>query len=126
MKGSLEAAKLAAKYAMHMVLEEMEWSRATKVDYAVQQAIAQHRSLEQFTVLLDDDVGLEMTGLIFQFKLFNLDQKLNLNFASDLLPLSDGVTEEVLEEYEEEDAYPPIVNNVAAFEEAANAEGAMA
>lgn len=44
--------------------------------------------------------------LIYRFKRFNPGKKLNLNFVADFPPLSEGITEEMVEEYEGEDALP--------------------
>ncbi|CAL8091857.1 unnamed protein product [Prunus armeniaca] len=45
-----------------------------------------------------------MVDLIYRFKRYNLGTKLNLNFIADPPPLPEGVTEEMIEEYEGEDA----------------------
>ncbi|CAL2271182.1 unnamed protein product [Prunus armeniaca] len=42
--------------------------------------------------------------LIYRFKRFNADKKLNLNFVRDLPPLPERVTEEIVEAYLGEDA----------------------
>lgn len=57
-----------------------------------------------FTILIDQEVGLEMVDLVFRFKRFNPGQKLNLNFAEDFPPLPKGVTKEMVEAYEGEGA----------------------
>ncbi|CAL2270929.1 unnamed protein product [Prunus armeniaca] len=66
----------------------------------------QYRSSVEFTALLDKEVGLEMVDLIYCFKRFNPGHKLNLNFVADPPLLPKGVTEEMIEDYEGEDAYP--------------------
>lgn len=55
----------AAKEAIQVVLDESERVRASEVDSVVRQAIAQFRSSEDFTVLLDQKVCLEVADLIF-------------------------------------------------------------
>ncbi|CAL2276722.1 unnamed protein product [Prunus armeniaca] len=45
-----------------------------------------------------------MVDLIYRFKRYNPGTKLNLNFIADPPPLPKGVTEEMIEEYEGEDA----------------------
>ncbi|CAL9024641.1 unnamed protein product [Prunus brigantina] len=65
----------------------------------------QYRSSKEFTALLDMEVGLVMADMIYRFKRFNLSQKLNLNFVADPPSLSEGVTEEMIEDYEGEEAY---------------------
>ena len=100
MKGALEASVNAAKEvettkeAVRVVLEETESSKAT-----VCQAIDLYRSSEEFTILLDKEVSLEIMDLIYRFKHFNPGQKLNLNFAVDPSPLPEGLTKEMIEEY---------------------------
>ncbi|KAH0996420.1 hypothetical protein GBA52_020284 [Prunus armeniaca] len=54
-----------------------------------------------------------MVDLLYRFKWYNPRQKLNLNFIADPLPLLEGITEEMIEDYEGE----------AAPEEAFTAEG---
>lgn len=90
----------AAKGVVEGVLEEMEWSKAIEIEAVVQQAIRQYRSSEEFTILLDKEVGLEMVDLIYHFKRFNLAANLNLNFAADPPTLPKGVTKEMIEDYE--------------------------
>ncbi|CAL8999474.1 unnamed protein product [Prunus brigantina] len=60
-----------------------------------------HRSSE-FSNLLDSEVGGEMTGLLYRFKRYNPGKKLNLNFIADPPPLPEGITEEMIEQYERE------------------------
>ncbi|CAL8163011.1 unnamed protein product [Prunus armeniaca] len=45
-----------------------------------------------------------MVDLIYRFKRYNPRTKLNLNFVADPPPLPEGVTEEMIDEYEGEDA----------------------
>ncbi|KAI5313072.1 hypothetical protein L3X38_042246 [Prunus dulcis] len=105
MKVNLEVAIQAArdaeavKGAVEVALEEMEWSKAAEADIA--------------------EVGLEMANLVYRFKPFNPLVKLNLNFAVDPPPLPEGVTEEMIEDYEGEgarktDTADPAENNAAA------------
>lgn len=94
----------AAKGAVEVALEEMEWSKAAEADIAVQQAIRQYRLSDEFIALVDKEVGLEMADLVYRFKRFNSSVKLNLNFAADPPPLPEGVTEEMIEDYEGEGA----------------------
>ncbi|CAL8992684.1 unnamed protein product [Prunus brigantina] len=58
----------------------------------------------EFSILLDKEVGAEMADLLYRFKRYNPGRKLNLNFIADPPPLSDGLTEETIEDYEGEDA----------------------
>ncbi|CAL8175081.1 unnamed protein product [Prunus armeniaca] len=48
--------------------------------------------------------GSEMTDLLYRFKRYNRGRKLNLNFIADPPPLPEGLTEEMIEDYEGEDA----------------------
>ncbi|CAL8168183.1 unnamed protein product [Prunus armeniaca] len=86
----------------------------------------QYRSSEEFTALLDKEVGLKMADLIYRFKCFNPDHKLNLNFVADPSPLPEGVTEEMIEDYEGEDAYPTVegVGNATASDAVGGSGGA--
>ncbi|BBH09468.1 hypothetical protein Prudu_021973 [Prunus dulcis] len=70
----------------------------------VQSAVQGYRSFGEFTTLLDKEVGSEMADLLYRFKRYNPGQKLNLNFAADPPPLPEGLTEEMIEDYEGEDA----------------------
>ncbi|KAI5312713.1 hypothetical protein L3X38_041887 [Prunus dulcis] len=97
----------AASDAVRVALEETERSRAAATEAAVREAISKYRSSEEFTALLDNKVGSEMADLVYLFKRFNPGQKLNLNFGTDPPPLPEGVTEEMIEDYEGEDA-PPV------------------
>lgn len=94
----------AMKEVAQVVLEEAKQSKATELQAAVREAVRQYSSSEEFIVLLDKEVGLEMVDLFYCFKRFNLSQKLNLNFAGDLPPLLESVTKEMIKDYEGEDA----------------------
>ncbi|CAL2266624.1 unnamed protein product [Prunus armeniaca] len=71
-----------------------------------------------------------MADLLYRFKRFNPGQKLNLNFVVDPPPLPEGITEEMIEDYEGEDASEDVTAiegpAVAAVDEGAEAadEGA--
>ncbi|CAL8161874.1 unnamed protein product [Prunus armeniaca] len=73
-------------------------------DEAKRKAVAENRSMEEFTVLLDKEVMKQCEDLIYRFKRFNADKKLNLNFLCDPPPLPEKVTEEMVEVYLREDA----------------------
>ena len=63
-----------------------------------------------------------MADLLYRFKRYNPGQKLNLNFAADPPPLPEGLTEEMIEDYDGEDAEAPEpaeANTVAGDEAAA-------
>lgn len=94
----------AMKEVAQVVLEEAKQSKATELQAAVREAVRQYNSSEEFIVLLDKEVGLEIIDLVYCFKHFNLSQKLNLNFAGDLPPLLESVTKEMIKDYEGEDA----------------------
>ncbi|CAL9015108.1 unnamed protein product, partial [Prunus brigantina] len=79
-------------------------SRATEVEEAKKRAVEEYRSSEEFTALLDKEVMVQCEDLIYRFKRFNADKKLNLNFLRDLPPLPEGVSEERIEAYLGEDA----------------------
>ncbi|XP_021829572.1 uncharacterized protein LOC110769840 [Prunus avium] len=104
--GAEQAARDAegAKTAAQMALEASERSKAAEIEAAVNEAIRGYRSSSEFTSLVDNEVASEMADLIYRFKRFNPGQKLNLNFAADPPPLPEGITEEMIEEYEGEDA----------------------
>ncbi|CAL9020940.1 unnamed protein product, partial [Prunus brigantina] len=68
------------------------------------QAIRGYRSSEEFTVLLVKEVGSEMADLLYRFKRYNPGRKLNLNFIADPPPLPEGLTEEMIKDYEGEDS----------------------
>ncbi|CAL9024699.1 unnamed protein product, partial [Prunus brigantina] len=96
MGAALEAALTAArdadsaKEAVEVALEKSEHSKAVEIEADVREAVRSYRSSEEFIVLLDKEVGLEMA-------------KLNLNFIADPPPLLEGMTEEMIEDYEGED-----------------------
>ncbi|CAL8175093.1 unnamed protein product [Prunus armeniaca] len=76
----------AAKGAVQAALEESERAKAVEIDAAVREAIRGYRTSEEFTVLLDNEVGSEMADLHYRFKRFNPGQKLNLNFEGGDAP----------------------------------------
>ncbi|KAI5321484.1 hypothetical protein L3X38_030555 [Prunus dulcis] len=99
MRGALKAtvntareAKVA-KEAVRVVLEKAKLSKAIEIEAAIREAVSQYRSSEELTVLLE-------------FYRFNPGQKLNLNFDVDPPPLPEWLTEEMIEDYEGEDAPP--------------------
>ncbi|CAL2247429.1 unnamed protein product [Prunus armeniaca] len=79
-------------------------SRAVELEEAKKQAIAEYRNSPEFVALLDKEVMEQCKDLIYQFKRFNADKKLNLNFVRDPPPLPERVTEEMVEAYLGEDA----------------------
>ncbi|CAL9024923.1 unnamed protein product, partial [Prunus brigantina] len=87
-----------------VALEESERARASEIEAAVQEAIRKYRQSFDFSTLLDKEVGSEMVDLVYRFKRYNPRLKLNLNFIADPPPLPEGMTEEMIEEYEGEDA----------------------
>lgn len=101
-----------------VVLEEDERSRAAEIQIVVREVVAQYRSSEDFTAFLHKEVSTEMMDLIYRFKCFNPGQKLNLNFSANPPPLSDRITEEMIEDYAGEDAPPEL-----GLEAKAEAEG---
>ena len=107
---ALEAARTAARdaeaasEAVQDALEESERTKAAEIEAAVRSAIQGYRSSEEFAVLLDKEVGSEMADMLYRFKRYNPGQKLNLNFAADPPPLPEGMTEDMIEDYEGEDA----------------------
>ncbi|CAL2269982.1 unnamed protein product [Prunus armeniaca] len=126
LSSALESAQLSAKEALEakeavaVALEESERAKASEIEAAVQEAIQKYRHSTKFSALLDKEVGSEMVDLIYRFKRYNPGTKLNLNFIADPPPLPEGVTEEMIEEYEGEDA--PEETEVAGAE-GADAEG---
>ena len=109
MRAALEAARAAARdaeavsEAIQDALQESERTKAAEIEAAVQSAVQGYRSSAEFTTLLDKEVGSEMADLLYRFKRYNPGQKLNLNFAADPPPLPEGLTEEMIEDYEGED-----------------------
>ncbi|XP_020424639.1 KNR4/SMI1 homolog [Prunus persica] len=93
-----------AKAAAQAALEESERAKAAEIEAAVQSAIQGYRPSSEFSILLDKEVGSEMADLLYRFKRYNPGQKLNLNFIADPPPLPEGITEEMIEDYEGEDA----------------------
>ncbi|CAL2228785.1 unnamed protein product [Prunus armeniaca] len=110
LSAALESAQLSAKEALEakeavqVALAESEWARASEIEATVQEAIRRYRHSSDFSTLLNKEVGSEMMDLIYRFKRYNLGTKLNLNFIADPLPLPEGITEEMIDEYEGEDA----------------------
>ncbi|CAL2237682.1 unnamed protein product [Prunus armeniaca] len=111
---------MEAKDAVQVALEESERAKASEIEAAGQEAIQKYRHSPDFSALLDKEVGAEMVDLIYRFKWYNPGTKLNLNFIADPPPLPEGVTEEMIEEYEGEDA-PEVPEATGA--EGADAEG---
>ncbi|CAL8115899.1 unnamed protein product [Prunus armeniaca] len=64
-----------------------------------------------------------MAGLLYRFKRYNAGQKLNLNFIANPPSLPEGMTEEMIEDYEGEDA-PEKAHVVEAATEESPAEAA--
>ncbi|CAL8990927.1 unnamed protein product, partial [Prunus brigantina] len=106
----MESAQLAAteareaKEAIQVAMEELERRRDSDIEAAVQEAIRKYRHSTDFSALLDKEVGSEMVDLVYRFKRYNPGVKLNLNFIADPPPLPEGMTEEMIEDYEGEDA----------------------
>ncbi|CAL8991637.1 unnamed protein product [Prunus brigantina] len=84
-------------------------------------AIRKYRHSTDFSALLDKEVGSEMVDMVYRFKRYNPGVKLNLNFIADPPPLPEGITEEMIEDYEGEDA-PEEPAEPSAEEENADAE----
>ncbi|CAL2234244.1 unnamed protein product [Prunus armeniaca] len=95
-----EEARARAEAAKEAELQ----SRATELEEAKKQAIVEYRNSPEFVELLDKEVMEQCEDLIYRFKRFNADKKLNLNFVRDPPPLPDRVTEEMVEAYLGEDA----------------------
>ncbi|KAL6269374.1 hypothetical protein ACE6H2_026285 [Prunus campanulata] len=106
---ALGAAELAAKdaevakEAVQVAWEESERAKASEIESAVREAVKAYRSSPEFTTLLDREVGSEMADLIHRFKRYNPGRKLYLNFIADPPPLPEGITEEMIEDYEWEE-----------------------
>ena len=109
-RAALEAARAAARdaeavsEAIQDAMQESERTKAAEVEAAVKTAIQGYRSSEEFAALLDGEVGSEMADMLYRFKRYNPGQKLNLNFAADPPPLPEGITEEMIEDYDGEEA----------------------
>ncbi|CAL9029546.1 unnamed protein product [Prunus brigantina] len=95
-----EEARARAEAAKEAVIR----SRATEVEEAKKQAVEEYRTSEEFTAFLDKEVMGQCEDLIYRFKRFNADKKLNLNFLRDPPSLPERVTEEMVEAYLGEDA----------------------
>ncbi|CAL2227548.1 unnamed protein product [Prunus armeniaca] len=67
-----------------------------------------------------------MADLLYRFKRYNPGKKLNLNFIADPPPLPEGMTEEMIEDYEVEDAPDEAPADAEAGEATAEAEEAGA
>ncbi|CAL2265112.1 unnamed protein product [Prunus armeniaca] len=113
----------AAKEAVQVALVESERAKAAEIEAAFREAVQSYRSSSEFSNLLDEEVGSKMAGLLYRFKRYNPGQKLNLNFISDPPPLPESITEEMIEDYEGEDA-PEEAPAVEAATEEAPAEAA--
>ncbi|CAL8162006.1 unnamed protein product [Prunus armeniaca] len=129
MRAALESAVTAtrdaeaAKEAVQVALVESERAKAAEIEAAFREAVQSYRSSSEFSNLLDEEVGSKMAGLLYRFKRYNPGQKLNLNFISDPPPLPESITEEMIEDYEGEDA-PEEAPAVEAATEEAPAEAA--
>ncbi|CAL8988593.1 unnamed protein product [Prunus brigantina] len=90
MVAAMESAQLSAKEAreakeaIQVAMEESERARDSEIEAA--------------------EVGSEMVDLVYRFKRYNPGVKLNLNFVADPPPLLEGITEEMIEDYEGENA----------------------
>ncbi|CAL9000624.1 unnamed protein product [Prunus brigantina] len=110
MVAAMESAQVAAteareaKEAIQVAMEESERKRDSDIEAAVQEAIRKYCHSTDFSALLDKEVGSEMVDLVYRFKRYNPGVKLNLNFIADPPPLPEGITEEMIEDYEGEDA----------------------
>ncbi|CAL2278562.1 unnamed protein product [Prunus armeniaca] len=89
--------------AAEVAKEEVIRSRVMEVEEAKKRVVVEYRSSEEFTTLLDKEVMEQCEDLIYLFKRFNADKKLNLNFLRDLPPLPEMVIEEMVEAYLGED-----------------------
>ncbi|CAL8114255.1 unnamed protein product [Prunus armeniaca] len=95
-----DEARARAEAAKEAVLR----SQATEVDEAKKQAIAEYQDSLEFVAFLDKEVMVQCEDLIYRFKRFNADKKLNLNFLWEPPSLLERVTEEMVEAYLGEDA----------------------
>ncbi|CAL2256644.1 unnamed protein product [Prunus armeniaca] len=92
-----------ARARVEAAKEAVLQSRATEVEEAKKQAIAEYRDSPEFVAFLDKEVMVQCEDLIYRFKCFNADKKLNLNFLREPPPLPERVTEEMVEAYVGED-----------------------
>lgn len=92
-----------ARDAVEAVKEAERQSHAREVEEAKKKAIAEYRNSKEFTAFLDNEVMEQCEDLIYRFKRFNADKKLNLNFLQDPPLLPERVTGEMVEAYCEED-----------------------
>ncbi|CAL8992881.1 unnamed protein product [Prunus brigantina] len=121
---AMESTQLAAreaKEAIQVAMEESERTRASDIEATVQEASWKYRHSTDFSILLDKEVGSEMVDLVYRFKRYNPGVNLNLNFIADPPPLPEGMTEEMIEDYEGEDA-PEEPADLGAEEADADAE----
>ncbi|XP_016648286.1 PREDICTED: uncharacterized protein LOC107880709 [Prunus mume] len=70
----------------------------------VGQVLQAHANLVKDMQAAEREVGSDMADLMYRFKRYNPGQKLNLNFIADPPLLPEGVNEDMIEEYEGEDA----------------------
>lgn len=61
-------------------MEAAERSRVKEVQQAKEKAVADYRSLAEFTVLVDKEVMDQCNDIVYRSKHYNTDKKLNLNF----------------------------------------------
>ncbi|CAL2232161.1 unnamed protein product [Prunus armeniaca] len=120
MMAALECAQLVAREGD----EANEAMQASEIEAAVREAIRSYRLSTEFSILLDKEVGSEIADLLYIFKRYNLGRKLNLNFIADPPPLPEGLTEEMIEDYDGEDALDEaFASEGPAPTDAATAEG---
>ncbi|KAL6293977.1 hypothetical protein ACE6H2_002119 [Prunus campanulata] len=95
-----------AKAAVEVAMDAADQSHAKELEEARVKAVADYRSTEEFTLLVDKEVMEQCDDFVYQFKRYNADKRLNLNFLRDPPSLPEGVTEEMVEAYKGEDAEP--------------------
>ncbi|CAL2265850.1 unnamed protein product [Prunus armeniaca] len=78
---------------------------AAEVEAAKKEAVGDNRSSKEFTVLLDKKVMDQCDDLVYWFKRYNADKKLNLNFLRDPHSMPECVTKEMVEAYKGEDVH---------------------
>ena len=93
-----------AKAAVEVAMDAAERSHARELVEEKAKAVADYRSSEEFTRLVDREVMEQCDDFLYRVKRYNADKKLNLNFLRDPPPLPEGVTEEMVEAYKGEDA----------------------
>ena len=79
-------------------------SQSAVVEEAKKKAVEEYRTSEEFAKFLDKEVLVQCEDLIYRFKRFNADKKLNLNFLREPPPLPEEMTEDMVEAYQGEDA----------------------